>query len=288
MVGQPSGDRVLDLGLAFGGRLGRDSRRRHEGPGADSPHQRTRRPTSYRMRRPALGRPAGPAPSGRRPQTAVVRALSLMPPMLKCGHRGRKRRFHAKRHSAPAETALPLSARSDSAGEAKATSSVETRARESCDADPDRLAQQRTRHVEVDQGPPVADLAGHSRRYPNAVLALRTIRGTFGARLGARLDRQVEETRIATRLRREESNFHLRDQNPGCSSRAIEAARLQDQRRPAVVRSTPIRNGANNKSHVGKAFQLSGRHNVWDPFGTRRSIEHSGRRMRKPAVAGFL
>jgi hypothetical protein len=109
------------------------------------------------MRRPALGRPAGPAPSGRRPQTAVVRALSLMPPMLKCGHRGRKRRFHAKRHSAPAETALPLSARSDSAGEAKATSSVETRARESCDADPDRLAQQRTRHVEVDQGQPHAD-----------------------------------------------------------------------------------------------------------------------------------
>jgi hypothetical protein len=47
---------------------------------------------------------------------------------------------------------------------------------DSSDSYPDRLLQQGA----VDQGPPVADLAGYSRRYPNAVLALRTIRGTLG------------------------------------------------------------------------------------------------------------
>ena len=83
----------------------------------------------------------------------------------------------------------------------------------SFDPYPDRLPQQ-CGHVELDQLPPLADLAGTRGAIRTQFLALRATRGTFGARFGGPPRSSKRENRFRKRLRSEESNLDLRDQNP--------------------------------------------------------------------------
>jgi hypothetical protein len=146
------------------------------------------------------------------------------------------------------------------------------------------------RHVELDQGPPVADPARPPRRRYAARHPSRSTRPAekFGARFGARLDRQVEETRIATRMRSEESNLDLRDQNPECPPRYWWPSRRQTVSWAFRVR----RRGPRSPQLTSQSPWESGvpptrPSQVWDPFGTRPSTEHGRRRTRKARRSGL-